>query len=134
ICYYDLRSWGHAWYNEINLPNHFVTRYMVKGIYGKTGIYRGIQRIDINFPSMFENYIGSAGMDAVGVQLWGMNFIWKSDWILIDDKFVYNHPFLLNEFYRASQLRILETRIQHAANEVSSMHELVQHAEHKHSI
>jgi len=134
ICYYDLRSWGHAWYNEINLPNHFVTRYMVKGIYGKTGIYRGIQRIDINFPSMFENYIGSAGMDAVGVQLWGMNFIWKPDWILIDDKFVYNHPFLLNEFYRASQLRILETRIQHAANEVSSMHELVQHAEHKHSI
>jgi hypothetical protein len=97
---------------------------MVKGIYCKTAIYRGIQRIDINFPSMFENYIGTAGMDAVGVQLWGMNFIWKQDWVLIDDNFVYNNPFLLNEFYRASQLRILETRIKDAANELVSTHNI----------
>jgi len=112
VAFWDLRSWGHQWYAELNLPNHFISRYMVKGVYGKVHSYRGGQRIDINFPALCEQYIGVAGMDNLAVHLWGRNFEAKDDWILIDDHFVLQYPSLLNEFYRSQYLRTIKERIE----------------------
>ena len=108
--FWDLRSWDPVWYNELNLPNHFVVRYMVRGVYGATKSYRGVQKIDVEFPSMCEKFVGSAGMDNVAIHLWGRNIVWNAEWVLVDDDFVIANPFLLNEFYRAQHLRTLKSR------------------------
>ena len=112
VSYWDLRSWGQQWYVELNLPNHFISRYMVKGVYGKVHSHRGGQRIDINFPALCEYYQGSAGMDSLAVHLWGRNSIWKNEWILVDEAFVIKNPSLLNEFYRTEYLRIIKKRLE----------------------
>jgi hypothetical protein len=98
------------WYEELDLPEHFVTRYVVKGIYGKSKSYRGVQRIDIAFPSLCEEYRDANGMDNVFVTLWGRYTEMPSNSVLVDDAFVLEHPSLLNEYYRTKYLRILKLR------------------------
>ena len=110
VIYCDLRSWGSMWYEELDLPEHFVTRYVVKGIYGKSKSYRGVQRIDIAFPSLCEEYRDANGMDNVFVTLWGRYTEMPSNSVLVDDAFVLEHPSLLNEYYRTKYLRILKLR------------------------
>ena len=124
VIYCDLRSWSSRWYDELDLPDHFVKRYVVKGIYGKSKTYKGIQRIDIDFPSMCERYINDHGMDNMFVTLWGKYRTIPSDSILVDDAFVVEHPFLLNEFHRTKYLQTLQQRIKaNATPQDSQVHE-----------
>ena len=124
VIYCDLRSWSSRWYDELDLPDHFVKRYVVKGIYGKSKTYKGIQRIDIDFPSMCERYINDHGMDNMFVSLWGKYHTIPSDSVLVDDAFVVEHPFLLNEFYRTKYLQTLQQRIKaNAPPQDSQVHE-----------
>ena len=88
-------------------------QHEVSRIIGYKGdpLYRTSCDFLVDFPSMCERYIIDHGMDKMFVTLWGKYQTIPSDSVLVDDAFVVQHPFLLNEYYRTKYLQILQQRI-----------------------
>jgi hypothetical protein len=96
-CYVDLRSWSESWYTQLNLPNAYITRYLVHGVYGKIKSMRGKYVIDLTFPVLDESY---TNMDSQFVQLWGQYLQLPNDAVLVDHHLVLEYPAIIQESKR----------------------------------
>jgi RNase H-like domain found in reverse transcriptase/Integrase zinc binding domain len=96
-CYVNLRSWGQLWYDSLNLPNQYTSRYVVLAIYGNTVTYRGIQRVETTFPVFDERFEGKDALDFEWITLWGTCTELDPSWILVDDTLCMLYPQLLPE-------------------------------------
>ena len=56
-------------------------------------------------------------MDPLFITLWGKYYTVPPNSVLVDDAFVLQHPFLLNEYYRTKYLQIIEQRVKSEASQ-----------------
>jgi len=115
-CYTDLRSWSQPWYDALQLPQAYTTRYMVEGIYGQKRVNRGLHVIDIRYEVLEETYQGDSALQADSVALWGMNFALPENATLVDEAFLIRFPAVIQEDRRERLTEKYKRIIERASN------------------
>ena len=95
VVYIDLRSWGHEWYAQLDLPSAHRTTYVVQCNF--TGVTKNNTKIDLQCPSL----TGSKKFEMPHIFLTD-ECIWtfdESKHVLVDAKFIAKYPQVLSDSY-----------------------------------
>ena len=104
VIFVDLRRWDECWYDQLNLPNAYSFKHVVKAVYTRWDLDKAKREVDNRIQVRVELFDENLIFDHYDVHCWGRVKIFDvNEMILVDVELIQQYPNILSDDVKKQQ-------------------------------